>query len=134
MDQENVVPEETITSTAETVEEALEGSDTTPEEVKEVPAETITESEAAEAEAGAITREEAVAAGIDVDTVEAEATEAEVVPDAEEVPVLMFAGQVVVADGVRTVGEKEVHHLTLSDGSEIDASDEEYTAAVEASK
>ena len=113
--------------------------------VPEVP-ETITESEAAEAEAGAVTRDEAVAAGVDVDAVEAGATHVEVVPDSEtpaeevpaepvaDVPVLKFSGQVVVTDGTRTVEGREMHHLTLADGSQVDASDEDYDAAVEASK
>lgn len=45
---------------------------------------TITESEAADAEANAISREEATAQGIDVDKVEAEAETVEVVPDPKD--------------------------------------------------
>lgn len=45
--------------------------------------ETITESEAAEAEAGAVSKEEAEAAGVDTEKAEAEATTVEVVPDAQ---------------------------------------------------
>lgn len=45
--------------------------------------ETITESEAKEAEASAITREEAIEQGVDVEKVEAEATPVQVVPDQE---------------------------------------------------
>lgn len=47
--------------------------------------ETITESEAKEAEAGAITREEAEAQGVDTAKAEAEATPVEVVADTLEV-------------------------------------------------
>ena len=54
----------------------IEGADETPL--------TITESEAQEAIDGAITRDEAIAQGIDVEKVEAEATPVEVVPDAPE--------------------------------------------------
>ena len=46
--------------------------------------ETITESEATEAEAGAISREEAMAQGVDVDKVEAEAETVDVVPDPKD--------------------------------------------------
>ncbi len=46
--------------------------------------ETITQSEADAAVAGAITREEAIEQGVDVVAAEAEATEVEVVPDVAE--------------------------------------------------
>ena len=102
-----------------------------PEEiVPEVPVEEVAETPAEEVPAEEVAETPA----------EEEAAE-EVAPEVAETPVadvpqLMFAGQVVVADGIRTVvgSGAEVHHLKLADGSEVDASDEEYAAAVEASK
>ena len=91
MDENNNVPEETITQSVE------------------VPAEEVAETPVEEA------------AGIPAEPV-------------ADVPQLMFAGQVVVTDGVRTVNGNEMHHLTLADGSSQDVSDEDYAAAVEASK
>jgi hypothetical protein len=57
-------------------------------------------------------------------------------PVTPPVHTLKFAGQVVVSNGIRTVvgSGAQVHHLTLVDGSSQDVSDEDYAAAVEASK
>ena len=121
MNPEEIVPEVPVEEVAETPAE-------------EVPAEEVAETPAEEEAA------EEVAPEVAETPAEEEAAE-EVAPEVAETPVadvpqLMFAGQVVVADGIRTVvgSGAEVHHLKLADGSEVDASDEEYAAAVEASK
>lgn len=36
----------------------------------------------------------------------------------------------VIVDGMRTVGDKEYHHITLVDGEEMDMTEDEYTAQV----
>ena len=111
MDKENVVPvEEVAAEVAETPIEEVAPA----EEVAETPAE-----EVAPIEEVAETPEEEP-----------------VVPEepADEVPELMYAGQSVIVYAVRTLGDNEIHHLTLADGSECDVSDEEYAAMVEASK
>lgn len=74
--------------------------------------------------------------GADVATEEVAETPAEEVAEtpAEEIPTLKFVGQVVVRESTRIVEGREIHNLTLADGSSQDVSEEEYEAAVEASK
>ena len=107
MDENNVVPEVPVEEVVAPEAEVPAEEVATPEaEVVETPAEEVVETPAEEVAA------EPVA----------------------DVPVLKFAGQVVVTDGTRTVEGREMHHLTLVDGSSQDVSDEDYAAAVEASK
>lgn len=47
---------------------------------------------------------------------------------------LIFNGQVIISDGVRMVEGKEVRHVKLADGTEVDLSDEEYQAVIDAAK
>lgn len=57
----------------------------------------------------------------------------EVPQPATEKP-LIYGGKVVIADGHRTVGETEFHHIRTEDGAEFDLTDADYQAMVDSSK
>lgn len=46
----------------------------------------------------------------------------------------VFNGKTVISKTVRVVEDKEVHHIKLEDGTEMDLTDEEHDAMIEASK
>lgn len=51
-----------------------------------------------------------------------------------EIPQRYFKGRSVVFDGMRTVNEREMHHVKLDDGTTVDLTDKEYADMVEASE
>lgn len=63
--------------------------------------------------------------------IKVESSSTEVPP--EEVPVEKvkhYRGQEVIVDGMRTVDDKEYHHVTLADGEQMDFTNEEYEAEI----
>lgn len=100
--------------------------------IEEVVEETDEEKAAKLAAAEAAQKEADDAAAAEIKAAEeAAAAAAEKVPGgAPEEPRVRFHGQVVIADGERTVENQTFHHIKIEDGSEYDLTDAEYATEV----